>query len=38
MGVSSAKITDRVEPFAFSTLVFRDPDNIQVELIWLGQA
>lgn len=37
MGVPSGEITDRTEPFAFSTLVFRDPDNIQLELIWLGQ-
>ena len=38
MGVPTEKITDRIEPFVFSTLVFRDPDNIQLELIWLGQA
>ena len=31
------EITDRLEPFQFSTLVFRDPDNIQLELIWIGQ-
>ncbi len=37
MGVPTEKITDRIEPFVFSTLVFRDPDNIQLELIWLGQ-
>ena len=38
MGVPSGKITDRTEPFTYSTLVFRDPDNIQMELIWLGRA
>ncbi len=35
--VAHGQITDRTEPFRFSTLVFRDPDNIQLELIWLGQ-
>ena len=36
MEVRHGEITDRTEPFTFSTLVFRDPDNIQMELIWLG--
>jgi glyoxylase I family protein len=36
--VPRGEITDRTEPFPFSTLVFRDPDNIQLELIWLGSA
>jgi hypothetical protein len=36
--VSSGKICDRTKPFTYSTLVFRDPDNIQIELIWLGDA
>lgn len=34
LGVPYSPITDRTEPFAHSTLVFRDPDNIQLELIW----
>jgi glyoxylase I family protein len=37
LGVQRGTITDRTEPMRFSTLVFRDPDNIQLELIWLGQ-
>lgn len=27
-------ITEFTEPFPFAVLVFRDPDNIQLELIW----
>lgn len=37
LGVGHGQITDRLVPFQFSTLVFRDPDNIQLELIWIGQ-
>ena len=34
LGVPHSPITDRSEPFSYATLVFRDPDNIQLELIW----
>jgi glyoxylase I family protein len=37
LDVRRGEITDRSEPFRYSTLVFRDPDNIQLELIWVGQ-
>ena len=33
-GVPHAGITERSEPFPYAVLVFRDPDNIQLELIW----
>ena len=33
-GVPHAGITERTEPFPYAVLVFRDPDNIQLELIW----
>ena len=32
--VTRGEITEVTEPFPFATLVFRDPDNIQLELIW----
>ncbi len=31
---SGCNITERTEPFPYAILVFRDPDNIQLELIW----
>jgi glyoxylase I family protein len=34
LGVPNAGITERTEPFPYAVLVFRDPDNIQLELIW----
>jgi catechol-2,3-dioxygenase len=34
LSVSRGQITDASEPFPYATLVFRDPDNIQLELIW----
>lgn len=34
LGVPHSPIADRTEPFPYATLVFRDPDNIQLELIW----
>lgn len=34
LAVARAGITDVTEPFPYATLVFRDPDNIQLELIW----
>ena len=33
-GVPRGEITEVTQPFPFATLVFRDPDNIQLELIW----
>ena len=32
LGIKHSGIRDGVEPFAFATVVFRDPDNIQLEL------
>ncbi len=34
LGVPHGAITDVAEPMRFATLVIRDPDNIQLELIW----
>ena len=34
LGVEHSGIRDITVPVPFSTLVFRDPDNIQLELIW----
>ena len=36
IGVDHTGIRDVTEPVAFSTLVFRDPDNIQLELFAAG--
>jgi catechol 2,3-dioxygenase-like lactoylglutathione lyase family enzyme len=36
LGVEHTGIRDQTEPFPFATVVFRDPDNIQLELIALG--
>ncbi len=33
-GVPHSGITECTEPFPYALLVFRDPDNIQLELIW----
>jgi len=33
LGVAHSGVRDITEPIPFSTLVFRDPDNIQLELI-----
>ncbi len=33
-GVPHSGITEVAEPFPFAVLVLRDPDNIQLELIW----
>jgi len=27
-------VRDEQSPFPYATVVFRDPDNIQLELIW----
>jgi catechol 2,3-dioxygenase-like lactoylglutathione lyase family enzyme len=34
LGVRHSGITEFSQPFPFAVLVFRDPDNIQLELIW----
>ena len=34
LGIEHSGIRDLTAPVPFSTLVFRDPDNIQLELIW----
>ena len=36
IGVEHSGIRDVTEPMAFTTLVFRDPDNIQLELFTTG--
>jgi glyoxylase I family protein len=36
LGIQHTGIRDVKEPLAFSTVVFRDPDNIQLELIAFG--
>ena len=35
LGVPHAEVTDTSDPMPYSVLVFRDPDNIQLELIHL---
>jgi glyoxylase I family protein len=34
LGIEHTGIVDETEPIAYSTVVFRDPDNIQLELIF----
>jgi glyoxylase I family protein len=36
LGIEHTGIRDQQEPFVYSTVVFRDPDNIQLELIAVG--
>lgn len=36
LGIDHTGIRDQKEPFAYSTVVFRDPDNIQLELVAIG--
>lgn len=36
LGIAHTGIRDQFEPFVYSTVVFRDPDNIQLEFIALG--
>ncbi|MDX3075460.1 VOC family protein [Streptomyces sp. MI02-7b] len=36
LGIAHTPIRDESEPFAYSTVVFRDPDNLQLEFIALG--
>jgi glyoxylase I family protein len=35
LGVTHAGVTDTTDPIPYSVLVFRDPDNIQLELIYM---
>jgi catechol 2,3-dioxygenase-like lactoylglutathione lyase family enzyme len=34
LGIEHSGIRDITDPVPFATLVFRDPDNIQLEFIW----
>ena len=34
LNVARGQVTEVTEPLPYATLVFRDPDNIQLELIW----
>ncbi len=34
-GVQHAGVTDTIDPMPYSVLVFRDPDNVQLELVHL---
>ena len=36
LGIAHSGIRDITEPLPFATLVFRDPDNIQLEFISMG--
>jgi glyoxylase I family protein len=36
LGVAHSGVRDITDPMPFSTLVFRDPDNIQLEFIFQG--
>jgi catechol 2,3-dioxygenase-like lactoylglutathione lyase family enzyme len=36
LGIPHTQIRDQREPFAYSTVVFRDPDNNQLEFLALG--
>lgn len=36
LGVENTGIVDETEPFPYSTVVFRDPDNIQLDLVVVG--
>ena len=38
VGVEHSGVRDITDPMPFSTLVFRDPDNIQLELFTMGSA
>lgn len=38
IGVDHSGVRDVTEPMSFSTLVLRDPDNIQLELFAMGSA
>lgn len=34
LGVPHSGVTERSEPFPYALVVFRDPDNIQLEVTW----
>ncbi|MHA6796709.1 VOC family protein [Pseudonocardia bannensis] len=34
LGIPHSGVTERTEPFEYALLVFRDPDNIQLEVTW----
>ena len=36
LGIDHTGIVDETEPMTYSTVVFRDPDNIQLEFIAMG--
>ena len=38
LGVEHTGVVDETEPIVYSTVVFRDPDNIQLELIALPES
>lgn len=35
LGVVHSGINDQTEPFPYATLIVRDPDNIQLECMWM---
>jgi hypothetical protein len=35
LSVSHSRVTDKADPVKFSVLVFRDPDNIQLEMFFM---
>jgi glyoxylase I family protein len=35
LGVAHSKINESSEPFPYATVIVRDPDNIQLELMWM---
>jgi glyoxylase I family protein len=34
--IGHSHVNDVTDPFAYATLVVRDPDNIQLELVWMA--
>ncbi|MFF5143059.1 VOC family protein [Streptomyces sp. NPDC013157] len=36
LGIEHTPIRDQTEPFVYSTVVFRDPDDIQLEFVAVG--
>ncbi|MEL7584755.1 MULTISPECIES: VOC family protein [Brevibacterium] len=36
LGIAHTGIRDLTEPFSYSTVVFRDPDNVQLEFVAVG--
>lgn len=36
LGIDHTGVVDETEPITYSTVVFRDPDNIQLELVAMG--